>query len=268
MPDAPAESPAHNPATPNVARMYDFMLGGKENYASDRMAVSKLAAMAPGAPLNARQNRAFLGRAVRFVVSQGVTQFLDVGAGLPTQENVHEVATAIAPDARTVYVDNDPVVLSHARALLSYDARAEVVAGDVREPTAILGNPQVLALLDFDAPVCVLLVAILHFVPDADEPADIIATFRDAMAPGSYLIVSHATMDGAPPHEASRTGDAQDVYQQSSAPLIMRDPSQVGRLLDGFSLVEPGLVHVTDWRPESPGRHGFDAFLGAVGYRG
>ena len=123
MPDAPAESPAHNPATPNVARMYDFMLGGKENYASDRMAVSKLAAMAPGAPLNARQNRAFLGRAVRFVVSQGVTQFLDVGAGLPTQESVHEVATAIAPVARTLSVDNHPVVLSHARALLSYDAR-------------------------------------------------------------------------------------------------------------------------------------------------
>lgn len=267
MPDAPAESPALNPAVPNVARMYDFMLGGKENYASDRMAVAKLSEMAPEAPLNARQNRAFLGRAVRFVLSQGVTQFLDVGAGLPTQENVHEVAHANAPDARTVYVDNDPVVLSHARALLSHDVRAEVVAGDVREPAAILGDPQVRGLIDFDIPVCVLLVAILHFVPDSEKPADIVAAFRDAMAPGSYLILSHATMDGAPPHEASRTADAEDVYQRSSAQLTMRDPSQVSQLLTGFTLVEPGLVHVTDWRPESPGRPGFDAFLGAVGIR-
>lgn len=277
MPDAPpetatltesatlAESRALNPTVPNVARMYDFMLGGKENYASDRHAVGKLAEMAPQAPLNARQNRAFLGRAVRFVVSQGVTQFLDVGAGLPTQENVHEVAQAIAPAARTVYVDNDPVVLSHARALLSEDARAEVVAGDVKDPASILGDPRVRALLDFDLPVCVLLVAILHFVPDAANPAGIVAAFRDAVAPGSYLILSHATMDGAPPQEASRTADAKSVYDQATAQLTMRDPAQVSRLLDGFSLVAPGLVHVTDWRPDAPGHHGFDAFLGAVG---
>jgi S-adenosyl methyltransferase len=261
------ESPALNPAVPNVARMYDYMLGGKENYASDRHAVGKLTEMAPQAPLNARQNRAFLGRAVRFVVSQGVTQFLDVGAGLPTQENVHEVAQTIAPDTRTVYVDNDPVVLSHARALLSEASHAEVVAGDVRHPASILGDPHVRALLDFDLPVCVLLVAILHFVPDADDPAVIVAAFRDAVAPGSYLILSHATMDGAPPSEASRTADAEDVYDQATARLTMRDPARVAALLDGFSLVEPGLVHVTDWRPDGPGRHGFDAFLGAVGLK-
>jgi SAM-dependent methyltransferase len=267
MPDTLPESVALNPAVPNVARMYDYMLGGKENYASDRSAVEKLAEMAPQAPLNARQNRAFLGRAVRFVVGQGVTQFLDVGAGLPTQENVHEVAQAIAPGARTVYVDNDPVVLSHARALLGDEATTRVVAGDLREPAAILSDPQVRGLLDFEVPVCVLLVAVLHFVADADDPAAIVSAFRDAVAPGSYLIVSHATMDGAPAREAARTADAQGVYDQATAPLIMRDPPQVSELLAGFSLVEPGLVHVTDWRPDVAGHHGFDAFLGAVGLR-
>jgi hypothetical protein len=219
--------------------------------------------MAPDVAVNARKNRAFLGRAVRYVVRQGITQFLDVGAGLPTQENVHQVAQESAPDARTVYVDNDPVVLSHARALLGHDPQTRVVAGDVREPAKILNDPQVRGLLDFDAPVCVLLVALLHFVADADDPAGIIATFRDAVAPGSYLILSHSTMDGAPADEAARSGDAEDLYDQTTAGLNFRDPAQVGPLLTGFSLVEPGLVHVTDWHPEAPPR-GWDAFLGAV----
>jgi hypothetical protein len=264
MPD-PAR--AFDAAVPNVARMYDFMLGGKENYASDRDAVGKLAEMAPEAPLRARLNRAFLGRAVRHVARQGVSQFVDVGAGLPTQENVHQVAQAVAPGARTVYVDNDPVVLAHARALLAADPQTVVVAGDVREPAGILGDPQTRELIDFTRPVCVLLVAILHFVPDSDGPARIVAAFRDAIAPGSYLILSHATMDGAPPREAARTRDAEAVYERATAPLIMRDAAHVKRLLAGFSLVEPGLVHVSAWRPEGLARTGFDAFLGAVGRR-
>ena len=265
MPDTAAPLPAFDTAVPNVARMYDFMLGGKDNYASDRHAVGKLVEMAPQAPLRARLNRAFLGRAVRYAAGQGVRQFLDVGAGLPTQENVHQVAQAVAPDARTVYVDNDPIVLAHARALLSTDSLTAVVAGDVRNPAGILGDPQTRSLLDFTQPVCILLVAILHFVPDSDHPADIVAAFRDAVAPGSYLIVSHATMDGAPPQEAARTGDAEAVYNQATAPLIMRGTGQVSRLLDGFSLIEPGLVHITAWRPDTPADGGFDAFLGAVG---
>ncbi len=265
MRDTARRLPAFDTRVPNVARMYDFMLGGKDNYASDRDAVGKLVEMAPQAPLRARLNRAFLGRAVRYVADQGVRQFLDVGAGLPTQENVHQVAQAVAPDARTVYVDNDPVVLSHARALLSTDPHTAVAAGDVREPGGILGDPQTRALLDFTRPMCILLVAILHFVPDSHGPAGIIAAFRDAVAPGSYLILSHATMDGAPPREAARTGDAKAVYDKATAPLIMRGAGQVSRLLDGFSLVEPGLVHVTAWRPDAPTRSGFDAFLGAVG---
>lgn len=244
--------------------MYDFMLGGKDNYASDREAVAKLVEMAPRAPQRARLNRAFLGRAVRYVADQGVRQFLDIGAGLPTQENVHQVAQAVVPDARTVYVDNDPIVLSHARALLATDPQTAAVAGDVREPAGILGNPQTRELLDLTEPVCVLLVAILHFVPDSDDPARIVAAFRDAMAPGSYLILSHATMDGAPQAEAARTSDAEAVYDRATAPLAMRDIGQVARLLDGFSLVQPGLVHITKWRPDAPADGSFDAFLGAV----
>jgi S-adenosyl methyltransferase len=265
MPDTAGRSPAFDTAVPNVARMYDFMLGGKDNYASDRDAVGMLLEMAPEAPLRARLNRAFLGRAVRYVAGQGVRQFLDVGAGLPTQENVHQAARAVALDARTVYVDNDPVVLTHGRALLAADPQTAVVAGDVREAAGILGDPRTRELLDFTRPICILLVAILHFVPDSDGPAGIVAAFRDAIAPGSYLILSHATMDGAPSREAARTSDAEAVYDRATAPLIMRDTGQVSQLLEGFSLVEPGLVHVTAWRPDGPSRGGFDAFLGAVG---
>jgi hypothetical protein len=265
MPEAGGRLPDFDTAVPNVARMYDFMLGGKDNYASDRDAVSKLVEMAPKAPLRARLNRAFLGRAVRYVAGQGIRQFLDVGAGLPTQENVHQVVETVAPDSRTVYVDNDPVVLAHARALLAVDRRTAVVAGDVRDPAGILGDPRTKEMLDFSRPVCVLLVAILHFVPDADDPARIVGAFRDAIAPGSYLILSHATMDGAPPQEAGRTSDAKAVYDRTTAQLAMRDTGQVAPLLEGFSLVEPGLVHITRWRPEGPVRTSFDAFLGAVG---
>jgi hypothetical protein len=265
MPEAARPFPVFDTTVPNVARMYDFMLGGKDNYASDREAVAKLVEMAPEAPARARLNRAFLRRAVRYVARQGVRQFLDVGAGLPTQENVHQVAQAVAPEARTVYVDNDPIVLAHARALLADDRQTTVVPGDVRDPAGILGDPTTVALLDLARPVCILLVAILHFVPDSDGPAQLVADFRDAVTPGSYLILSHASMDGAPPREAVRTRDAEAVYDRATAPLIMRGPAQVARLLDGFSLVEPGLVHITAWRPDTPPDGGFDAFLGAVG---
>jgi SAM-dependent methyltransferase len=241
------------------------MLGGKDNYASDRDAVAKILEIGPETPRHALANRAFLGRAVRYVAGQGVRQFLDVGAGLPTQENVHQVAQATAPDARVVYVDNDPVVLAHARALLATDQQTAAVSGDAREPAGILGNPQIRDLLDLTRPVCVLLVAVLHFVPDATGPARIVAAFRDAMAPGSYLILSHATNEGAPPRERARSDDAVAIYDRASAPLVLRDTGQVTELLDGFSVVEPGLVQVTAWRPDGAFRHGYDAFLGAVG---
>jgi SAM-dependent methyltransferase len=263
---SPPVHQALNPAIPNVARMYDFMLGGKENYASDRAAVANLIEMTSSdIPANARLNRAFLGRAVRFAASQGVTQFLDIGAGLPTQQSVHEVAQQISPDARTVYVDNDPVVLAHARALLTDSLKTAVVDGDIRDPAGIIHDPAVRTVIDFTRPVCVLLVAILHFVTDADDPKSLIAALRDAMAPGSYLILSHATVDSAPPEMAAKADDAEKFYDQATAPLALRDATQVAALLDGFSLVEPGLVHVSQWRPPVEASYKFDAFLAAVG---
>jgi SAM-dependent methyltransferase len=267
MPEACAQSPALDPNVPNVARMYDYMLGGKENYASDRAAVEKLIEMAPGVPVAARLNREFLGRAVRFVASAGVTQFLDVGAGLPTQHSVHQVAQEAAPDATVVYVDNDPVVLTHSRALINGQARVEVVAGDVRDPAGIIGDPQVRALIDFSRPVCVLLVALMHFVPDAEDPARFVAAFADAIVPGSYLIFSHATAHGAPPQVAVYSKDAERVYDQATARVTLRDPDEVSALLTPFTLLEPGLVHVSQWRPPVPVSYEFDAFLAAVGRR-
>jgi hypothetical protein len=259
---------ALDPTVPNVARMYDFMLGGKDNYASDRDAVARLIEISPEVQLAARWNRQFLGRAVRFVASQKVTQFIDVGAGLPTRENVHEVAQSVAPEARTVYVDNDPVVLSHANALLAGDERTAVVAGDVRDPLAIIRDAKATGLLDFASPLCLLLVAILHFVPDADDPPALVAAFRDAMPPGSYVILSHATMDGYPAQAASDDAHrAGRVYDRATSPLTMRGSDEVARMLAGFDLVEPGLVHVRHWRPDAPPRPGFDAFLAAVGRR-
>ena len=267
MPEASAPSPALDPNVPNVARMYDYMLGGKENYASDRAAVAKLIEMAPGVPVAARLNREFLGRAVRFVASQGVTQFLDVGAGLPTQDSVHQVAQAVDPAARVVYADNDPVVLSHSRALLGDSPNVTVVEGDVRDPAGIVSDPAVTALIDFSQPVCVLLLALLHFVTDAEDPAGLVAAFADAIVPGSYLICSHATAHGAPPQVAVHSKAAEQVYDNATARVTMRDPDEVSALLGSFTLVEPGLVHVSQWRPPVAVSYDFDAFLAAVGRR-
>lgn len=263
--DTEAVSAALNPAIPNVARMYDFMLGGKENYASDRAAVASLIQLsATDVPAAARLNRAFLGRAVRYVASHGVTQFLDIGAGLPTQQSVHQVAQEIAPGIRTVYVDNDPVVLAHSRALLGDNSTTAAVLGDVRDPAGVIGDLAVRELVDFTRPVCILLVAVLHFVPDAADPKGLLAAFRDAMVPGSYLILSHGTVDGAPPEVAAKA-DASRVYDQATAQVTLRGAAQVAALLEGFTLVEPGLVHTSQWRPLLPADYEFDAFLAAVG---
>ena len=265
MTDALRESAALDPAVPNVARMYDYMLGGKENYESDRAAVASLIEMAPSVPMFARRNREFLNRAVRFVADQGVTQFLDIGAGLPTQESVHEVASAVSPAARTVYVDNDPVVLAHSRALLAGTPDVAFVAGDLRDPVRMLADAEVTRLIDFSQPVGVLLLAILHFVTDAEDPAALVAAFRDALPAGSYLILSHGTAHGAPPQVAARSDDAQRVYDNATSRITYRDPDAVAAMLDGFTLVEPGLVHISQWRPPVQAPFEFDGFLAAVG---
>jgi hypothetical protein len=233
--------------TPNVARMYDYSLGGKDNFAADREAVEKVMAIAPGLPAGARANRRFLGRAVRYVAGRGVRQFLDLGAGLPSQGNVHEVARQVQPDAHVVYVDNDPVVAVHAKAILAGDDRSAVIQGDLRRPQTVLGHEAVARLLDFSQPVAVLFVASLHFVTDEEDPAGIVRAFADRLAEGSHLILSHVTHDGQPDEQVQV---ARFVYRGATAPWVFRRREEVLRLFDGFALVEPGLVRLSRWRPD------------------
>ena len=233
---------------PNVARIYDYLLGGKDNFAADREAARQLIEAIPDVAAIARDNRSFLGRVVRYLATHGgIRQFLDLGGGLPTQANVHELAQRVAPGARVVYVDNDPVVASHGRALLASGDQVGMVFGDLRDPAGILRHPDVLAVLDLAQPVAVLCTSTLHFVADDAEPHAIIAEYRDRMAPGSYLAISHGTLEEDPGGEG---GKAETVYRRASSQLHVRPLPEVRRFFDGFELVEPGLTWITEWRPE------------------
>jgi SAM-dependent methyltransferase len=242
------EIPGVDPRTAAAARVYDVMLGGKDNFAADRELAEQLLANAPISAWIAQQNRAFLGRAVRYCAEQGVRQFLDLGSGLPTQDNVHEVAKRVDDACRVVYVDNDPVAVAHARALLADGAGVTTIQGDVRRPAEIISHRNVERLIDFSQPVVVLMAAILHFIRDTEDPAGMISSLTDVMAPGSYLVLSHATHDTRP-EEASR---ARDIYQRASTPLVTRTRQQIESFFTGLELVEPGLVLTTQWRPQSP----------------
>jgi O-methyltransferase involved in polyketide biosynthesis len=230
----------------NVARIYDALLGGKDNYAADREAARRLVEAVPDAQRAARDNRAFLGRAVRFLAAEaGIAQFLDIGTGLPTRGNVHEIARQANPDARVVYCDNDPVVMAHARALLADTADVEAVEGDVRYPRHLLTLPAVRELIDFSRPVAVLLVAVLHFVPDGDSPWSAVKCITDHLAPGSYLVISHVTGDQIP-DDAVR--QAREIYSGALAQGAARSRGDIARFFDGVDLIEPGLVDVATWR--------------------
>jgi len=230
---------------PHPARIYDYLLGGKDNYEVDQEAGDQLAAVAPEVWISVRANRAFLRRAVRYIVDSGVRQILDIGTGLPTSPNVHEIAQETAPDVRVAYVDNDPIVKAHADALLSRSGATSIVLADLRDPQAIVDHPDVRRVIDFDEPVAVLLVAIFHFLTDAENPGQIVSTLRDALPNGSFLVLSHATGDFAD------RSDAQAVYNNATATMNLRSRAEVERLFDGFELVEPGLVQVPFWRPDA-----------------
>ncbi|MFD0901809.1 SAM-dependent methyltransferase [Actinomadura sediminis] len=232
---------------PNVPRMYDYLLGGKDNYAVDREAVDEVVRHAPDTPFMARENRAFLRRAVRYLAQAGIRQFIDIGSGLPTQGNVHEIAHQVAPDARVVYVDKEPVVLTHGRALLAGTPGVSVVQGDARRPDDILNAPELRALIDFDEPVAVLMLAVLHFVGDEDDPPGIVARLRAAMAPGSHLAITHVTADF---DADNRVRDAGAVYEKATYQITLRSRAEVARLFDGFDLVDPGLTTLSMWRPD------------------
>lgn len=235
-------------STPNVARIYDYLLGGKDNFAADRAAAERIMSLAPAALRSAVENRRFLGRAVRFVAAEtGIDQFLDIGAGLPTQGAVHEVAHEVNPRARVAYVDYDPVVVLHGNALLTERGRSVVVQADVRRPADLLAHPVIREHLDFTRPVAVILVAVLHFVADEEDPAGIVAAFRDAVVPGSYLVLSHVSNDNLA--DKSVAERVRKLYEDSSERVTARSAAQITRLFDGFDLVEPGLVPTADWRP-------------------
>jgi S-adenosyl methyltransferase len=240
--------PGIDTSTPSIARMYDYYLGGKDNFAVDREAAGKLLAIAPEIAEISRQNRAFLGRVVRFLTAAGIRQFIDIGTGLPTQNNVHQVAQAHAPGARVVYIDNDPIVLAHARALLADNPQTVVVDADLLQPETILDHSAIREHIDFDQPMAVLMIAILHFFADDDGPYDIVARLRDAVPPGSYLALSHVVSEVNP--QAIDT--AQEVYRSflKRSGDARRTRADILRFFDGLELADPGLVYVSDWRPD------------------
>ncbi|KAA5837948.1 SAM-dependent methyltransferase [Saccharopolyspora hirsuta] len=231
------------------ARVYDYGLGGSHNFAVDRQVHDEFRRISPAAERSAWDNRAFLQRAVRFCQQQGIDQFLDLGSGVPTVGNVHEVAQQHDPAARVVYVDIDPVAVAHSRRLLDGNEGAVALQADMRHPDAILEHPETRRLLDFDRPLAVLMVAMAHYLNDADAPAAILARYRAAMAPGSLLVFSHITNEDFP-EEISR-GEA--IFNAHLAePMKARTRAEISALLDDFELVEPGLTYPALWRPDTP----------------
>jgi len=238
---------------PNVARIYDFLLGGKDNFAVDRVAARALLAAVPEAARAARDNRAFLARAVRFLAREaGIRQFLDIGTGLPARGHVHEIAREADPIARVVYCDNDPVVVAHANALLGDALTVAAVESDLRSPHQLLAHPRVREMIDFDQPVAVLLVAVLHFLEDSDSPWEAVGAIKDRMAPGSYLVVSHVTGDEIT-LEALR--QARAVYRGASAPGTARCREEIELFFDGLEMVTPGVVDVAVWQARRRARN-------------
>ncbi|MCM3923953.1 SAM-dependent methyltransferase [Frankia sp. AiPs1] len=235
---------------PHSARIYDYFLGGKDNYPADRAAAEQALIGFPTARTGARENRAFLRRVTRFLVAQrGITQFLDIGTGIPTSPNLHEVAQAAAPDARVVYADNDPIVLAHARALLAStpQGRTAYIDADLRDPAAILASAELRDTLDLTRPVGLSLVAVFHFIPDEADPYGIAARLLDALPAGSYLALSHATGDFDPGAE-----ELAATYRARGVSMTMRGRAAVERFFAGLELVEPGVVAAQRWRPDDP----------------
>jgi hypothetical protein len=244
-----ARTRAFDTSVAHQARMYDYLLGGKDNYAADRAAVEQQLAISPDVAFSARANRAFLGRAVRYLAAEaGIRQFLDIGTGIPTAGNTHQVAQAVAPETRVVYVDYDPVVLAHARALLtSHPAGVtDYIDADLRDTGTILSHAA--ELLDFTKPVAVTLIAILHVIPDSDDPYGIVATLMDAVPPGSHLAISHMASELLSRETRERLEHHSGATMQQ--PLTARTREQMARFFDGLDLVAPGLVPAEEWRPD------------------
>ena len=233
----------------NPARVYDYWLGGSHNFLADQDVARAIAAVTPNAKAIALAGRAFLGRAVRFLAEAGIRQFLDIGSGIPTQGNVHEVAHQADAGARVAYVDIDPVAIAHSKVILAGNQNAAIIDADLREPEKILTHQAIEGLIDFSQPAGLLLVAVLHFIADAEDPWRIVATLRDALAPGSYLVLGHGTGEGEPAVAQA----VEKVYNRGvSTDLHIRSRAEILRFFDGFDLVDPGLVYIPQWRPGFP----------------
>ncbi|MFP5021868.1 SAM-dependent methyltransferase [Pseudonocardia phyllosphaerae] len=247
---------------PSVARVYDFYLGGSHNFEVDREFAAGVLDVLPEMAVVAQQNRKFLRRVVQYLCAQGIDQFLDLGSGIPTAGNVHEVAAAACPGARVLYVDNDPVAVSHSRALLTDDDTTEVLAADLTHPRSVLDDPLTRRHLDLSRPVALLLVSVLHFVGDERDPAGLVRAYADALAPGSHVVITHASDIG----NAAAT-DAQALYNRDRSPnaMRMRDTGEVEALFGDLTLLEPGVVRIPSWRPEPDSLPGRDDYPGLAG---
>jgi hypothetical protein len=242
--------PDIDPSVPHIARIYDYWLGGKDNFAADRRVAQEILEAAPGTVQNVRANRAFLGRVVRYLAGpEGVRQFLDIGTGVPAADNTHEVAQSVAPECRVVYVDNDPIVLAHARALLtSPTGRTAYIDADIREPGKILAAAA--STLDFGQPVAVMMLAVLHVIEDGDDPGGIVARTMEALPPGSFLAISHGASDINTAVMADVAGRLKTLMPPGQKPAF-RDRAEVSRFFSGLDLLEPGVVPVPEWRPDA-----------------
>jgi O-methyltransferase involved in polyketide biosynthesis len=241
--------------------MYDYYLGGKDNFPADRKAAEQVIAAYPQARTLALTNRRFLERAVKFLSGQGIRQFIDLGAGLPTSPNVHEVARGFHHDTQVAYVDNDPVVTVHGRALCGKDDGVTVIDGDIRQPEAVFSDPELTERIDLTQPVAMLCVAVLHFIREAEEPRKIVAALQRHMVPGSYLVLSHVATDGA---DQSTIDEIKDAYMEATSPAVPRTESAIRDLFAGLDLAEPGLTDVARWRCTRPAETGQVHILGGV----
>jgi SAM-dependent methyltransferase len=235
-------------STPSVARIYDYWLGGAHNFAVDREMSQNILSVVPHFRFAARANREFLFRAVRFMVDAGIRQFLDLGSGIPTVGNVHEIAQKVAPESRVMYVDIDPVAVAHSQQILTGNELVAAIQQDVRNPEDILTDPRLRSLLDFDEPIGLLMVAVLHYVADEDDPYGIVARLRESLRPGSYIAIAHGTEDEQP----AETEEAQRLTRRTRTPLRLRSRAEIVPFFDGLELAEPGVVWAPLWRPDEP----------------
>ncbi|MGI5217147.1 SAM-dependent methyltransferase [Nocardia sp. CA-290969] len=233
---------------PSASRVYDYFVGGMHNFEIDRQLAQQIETFTPNVAETMRANRDLLRRCVRFLTDQGIEQFLDIGSGIPTVGNVHEVAQAANPGARVVYADIDPVAVAHSEAILAGNPNAAVVQADAARPDTILADPLVQNLIDFDKPVAVLLLGVLHFVPDEAGPAACVTRLRDAVATGSYLAITHATADGQP----AEVLEAQKLSGRTNTEIVLRTHDEIATYFAGWTMLDPGLVHLPLWRPEHP----------------